>query len=71
MKYDKAVRYLWSEDGEAELCDKTECVLNEPQECYHCGKIIPKGSNAARLICYDGDVYLMHDNCFENNSQPL
>lgn len=65
------VRYQWSEDGIAEICDKANDIILEEQECYHCGTVIPKGSNVVRLKAHDGDVYILHADCYRKSCQDV
>ena len=61
-------RYWWSEDETCDLCEKAEYVLPQETDCYHCDAKMPKGATVAKLTCVDGDIYLMHEDCFKKSS---
>ena len=64
------VRYWWTEDGEAELCERTECVLEENSECYHCLAKHEKGARVSILKpLYDEDTYVMCVECADKSTQ--
>lgn len=57
------VRYYWTEDGAAELCDYEEVALEQEELCYHCDCMILPGE-CVKLTTYpDKDVYYLHNNC--------
>lgn len=66
------VRYWWTADGDAEICERTEVVLEEETECYHCLRQIPKGERAIWLISdKDQDNYIICSACDKQGTQVM
>ena len=56
------VRYYWTEDGEAELCDYEKITIEQEERCYHCDSSIPAGE-CVKLTTRQGVIYWLHDHC--------
>ncbi len=67
----RKARYQWSADGISELCDFESTVISEDMQCSHCNNPILNGSTCMKLIAPDGDTYLLHDECFHQNTIPV
>jgi len=67
----RKVRYQWSADGISELCDFESTVTTENVQCSHCNNPILNGSTCVKLIAPDGDTYLLHNECFHQNTIPV
>lgn len=66
------VRYWWTEDGEAELCERTETVLEENSECYHCSFKHKKGAKVSLLKpLYKDDTYVLCVECADKSTQEV
>lgn len=56
------VRYYWTEDGEAELCDYEKITIEKEERCEHCDNVIPVGE-CVKLTTWQGSVYWLHNHC--------
>lgn len=66
------VIYWWTEDGDNEICERTDRVLEKDGECYHCAKKLYKGDKICMLkVLDDKDTYVLCKQCEENNTQEI
>ncbi len=66
------VRYWWTEEGEFELCERTETVLEEKSECYHCLYKHKKGTKVSILKpIYEEVTYVMCVGCADKSTQVV
>ena len=64
------VSYWWSEDGDPEVCERTEGVLEEATECYHCLAKLQEGESVSKLTSLeDGEEYIMCVACADKSTQ--
>lgn len=56
------VRYYWTEDGEAELCDYEKTTIKQEERCEHCDTFIPVGE-CVKLTTRQGTIYWLHSHC--------
>lgn len=61
------MRYQWSEDGEVELCECEKITVREETSCYQCDLAIQANETAVKLTAPDGDVYILHIGCADQN----
>ncbi len=63
------VKYWWTEDGVPEICERTECILEEDKDCYHCMVKLSKGAMVSVLTSLeDEERYFMCTACANKNS---
>ncbi len=55
--------YLWSDDGEPEVCDYETVTPIQDVPCTHCDNLILSGGECVKLTAADGIVYWLHDDC--------
>ena len=66
------VKYWWSEDGEIEICEKSDRVMEVDGECYHCAAKLHKGNRVCELkVLKDEDTYILCKSCAEKNTQEI
>lgn len=56
------VRYYWSEDGGAELCNYEKTIIEHKERCEHCDNPIVAGE-CIKLQTRTGEVYWLHERC--------
>lgn len=65
------VNYSWSEDGEVELCEKMEDILQEDKACDYCDQKMKAGEKAVFLFSIDdGAEYALHPECAKKSCNP-
>ena len=55
--------YLWSDDGEPEVCDYETVTLTQDVPCAHCDNLIYDETECVKLTATDGAVYWLHNDC--------
>lgn len=65
------VKYWWSEDGQAELCDATQITAPKNLTCYHNDCKIKKNSICYELTAKDQDKYILCKKCFDEATKIL
>ena len=66
------VRYWWTEDGEAEVCESIGIILGEKAECYHCMIKLEKGTMVKELTSLrDTEKYILCIACAEKSTQRI
>ena len=66
------VRYWWTEDGDAEVCERAEGVAEEDTQCYHCSSQIKAGTEVSLLTSsLDNEEYIMCVGCADKNTQAV
>lgn len=63
------VCYWWSWDGEIELCERMDVVIDEEKECYHCLAVHKPENRMAKLYSVkDNLTYHMCIRCADENT---
>lgn len=71
IHWDK-VRYWWTEDGVAEVCEREECILEEETECYHCMSKLEKGTRSTMLTSLnDNEKYILCVTCADKSTKTI
>lgn len=66
------VRYWWTDDGEAEICERREVILEEDAECYHCSEKLEKGQRVCLLTnLKDNERYYLSTRCAEKSTSII
>lgn len=65
-----AVWYRWADKAKPDLCERTDKVFPFDQLCYHCGKVIPAGSQVVCLLTDRSEWYTLHNTCAEKSCTP-
>lgn len=69
MQCGNLVRYWWTFDGEEEICERTEVVILEEMECYHCLRKQEAGSKMSKLHSVeDNQNYYVCVECADENT---
>lgn len=68
---DTKVRYWWTEDGQAELCNAIEKIAQADLPCYHRDCKIKKGNTYYELTAKDQDKYILCKKCFDEATKIL
>lgn len=66
------VKYWWTEDGSAEVRERTESIIKDATECYHCVSRLQRGARVSLLTSlYDNEKYILCTTCADRSTERI